>query len=50
MNDYNIQRGMFYDMTLYINGANSADVRVTITDGNVIVFDKVVEITNTVEF
>lgn len=50
MNDYNIQRGMHYDMTLYINGANSADVRVTITDGNVVVFDKVVEISNTVEF
>ena len=50
MNDYNIQRGYLYDVTININGANSADVRVTITDGNVIVFDKVVEITNTVDF
>ncbi|WP_455591894.1 DUF4906 domain-containing protein [Bacteroides sp.] len=50
MNDYNIQRGTLYKMIININGANSADVRVTITDGNVIVFDKVVEINNKVDF
>lgn len=38
-NDYNIQRNMRYTVTLRISGANSADMRVTITDSNVIVFD-----------
>lgn len=41
-NDYNIQRGYLYEMTVNISGANSADVRVTITDGRVVVFDDVV--------
>lgn len=41
-NDYNIQRGYSYDLTVNISGANSADVRVTITDGRVVVFDDVV--------
>lgn len=50
MNDYNIQRGYSYDLTLIISGANSADLRVTITNGNVVVFDKVDEISKTVDF
>lgn len=41
-NDYNIQRGYSYDLNVNISGANSADVRVTITDGRVVVFDDVV--------
>lgn len=41
-NDYNIQRGYSYELTVNISGANSADVRVTITDGGVVVFDDVV--------
>lgn len=41
-NDYNIQRGYSYDLKVNISGANSADVRVTITDGRVAVFDDVV--------
>ncbi|MCD7849193.1 MAG: DUF4906 domain-containing protein [Parabacteroides sp.] len=50
-NDYNIQRGYSYDLTVNISGANSADVRVTITDGRVAVFDDVVVMdTVTVEF
>lgn len=50
MNDYNIQRGTLYNITLYVSGANSADVRVTITDGNVIVFDEVETVENSVTF
>lgn len=50
MNDYNIQRGYSYDLNVYISGANSADVRVTITNGNVAVFDEVQSVTNEVEF
>lgn len=46
MNDYNIQRGYSYDLKVSISGANSADVRVTITDGNVAVFDDVVQMPN----
>lgn len=41
-NDYNIQRGYSYDLDVNISGANSSDVRVTITDGRVAVFDDVV--------
>lgn len=50
MNDYNIQRGTLYNITLNVSGANSADVRVTITDGNVIVFDEVETVENSVTF
>lgn len=45
-NDYNIQRGYSYDLKVSISGANSADVRVTITNGNVAVFDDVVQMPN----
>lgn len=48
--DYNIRRDHHYDLTVNIKGANSADMRVTITDGNVAVFDDVDEVTNNVEF
>lgn len=41
VNDYNIQRGHHYILNITISGANSADARVTITDGSVVVFDKV---------
>lgn len=50
MNDYNIQRGYEYNLTVQISGANSGDVRVTITNGNVVVFDDVDTISKTVEF
>lgn len=50
MKDYNIQRGYEYQLTVNISGINSADVRVTITDGAVVVFDKVETITKEVDF
>lgn len=50
MTDYNIHRGYLYKLTVNISGANSADVRVTITDGNVIMFDEVEIIPNEVNF
>lgn len=33
--NYDIERGKHYTLTLDLKGANSADARVTITDGNV---------------
>lgn len=50
MNDYNVRRGYHYTITAQISGANSADVRVTITNGNVVVFDKVETIDKVVDF
>ncbi len=49
-NDYNVRRNMHYTVTVNIGGANSADARVTITDGNVIVFDDSDTIENTIDF
>lgn len=49
-NDYNIDRDHLYNLTLNLKGANSADWRVKITDGNVAVFDEVTEINNKVDF
>lgn len=49
-NDYNIRRDHHYNLTVNLKGANSADLRVTITNGNVAVFDEVQEITNEVDF
>lgn len=49
-NDYNIERDHLYNLTLNLKGANSADWRVKITDGNVAVFDEVTEINNEVDF
>lgn len=48
--DYNIQRGFFYQLTLKLSGANTGDVRVRITDGRVVVFDKVEKIEHEIEF
>lgn len=50
VNDYNVRRGYHYTITVQISGANSGDVRVTITNGNVVVFDKVDTINKTVDF
>lgn len=50
MNDYNIRRGYHYTITVEVSGINSGDVRVTITDGAVVVFDKVDTITKEVDF
>lgn len=50
IDDYNIYRDYWYKLTINITGANSADLRVTITDGNVAVFDEVQTITNEVDF
>ena len=50
INNYNIQRDMHYSLDLNLKGANSADLRVTITDGGVAVFDEEQTITNTVVF
>lgn len=49
-NDYNIERDHLYNLMLNLKGANSADWRVKITDGNVAVFDEVTEINNKVDF
>ena len=49
-NNYNIQRDHHYDLTINIKGANSADLRVKITDGNVAVFDDVDTIENEVSY
>lgn len=44
INDYNIRRGYAYALNITVSGVNSADLRVTITDGNVAIFDQVTEI------
>lgn len=41
VNNYNVERGKAYKLDITIGGVNSADVRVTVTDGNVSVFDHV---------
>ena len=41
INDYNIERGKAYTLQITIGSVNSADVRVSVTDGNVSVFDQV---------
>ena len=43
-NDYNLRRGYDYTLNITISGANSSDLRVSITDGNVVYFDEVTEI------
>ena len=50
VNDYNVRRGYHYTITVQLSGANSGDVRVTITNGNVVVFDKVETIDKVVDF
>lgn len=50
LKDYNIQRGYEYKLAVNISGINSGDIRVTITDGAVVVFDDVETITKEVEF
>lgn len=50
LKDYNIQRGYEYKLAVNISGINSGDIRVTITDGAVVIFDDVETITNNVEF
>lgn len=44
INDYNIRRGYAYALNITVSGVNSADLRVTITNGNVAIFDQVTEI------
>lgn len=44
INDYNVRRGYDYKLNITVSGANSSDLRVSITDGNVIYFDQVTEI------
>ena len=48
--DYNIYQDYHYKLTVNIAGPNSADLRVTITNGNVAVFDDVDNVENTVNF
>lgn len=50
LKDYNIQRGYEYKLAVNISGVNSGDIRVTITDGAVVIFDDVETITKEVEF
>lgn len=44
INDYNVQRGYDYKLKITVSGVNSSDLRVSITDGNVVYFDQVTEI------
>ena len=48
--DYNVYRDYHYKLTVNIAGPNSADLRVTITNGNVAVCDDVDNVENTVNF
>ena len=48
--DYNIYRDYHYKLTVNIAGPNSADLRITITNGNVAAFDDVDNVENTVNF
>lgn len=41
VNNYNLERGKAYTLKINIASVNSADLRVTVTDGNVSVFDQV---------
>ena len=50
MTDYNIYQDYHYKLTVNIACPNSADLRVTITNGNVAVFDDVDNVENTVNF
>lgn len=50
LKDYNIQRGYEYKLAVNISGVNSGDIRVTITDGAVVVFDDVETIKKEVVF
>lgn len=43
-NDYNLRRGYDYTLNITVSGVNSSDLRVSITDGNVVYFDEVTEI------
>ena len=44
LDDYNIIRNTLYTVTINIGGANSADIRLTVTNGNVSYFDEVEEV------
>ena len=48
--DYNIYQDYHYKLTVNIAGPNSADLRITITNGNVAAFDDVDNVENTVNF
>ena len=50
MTDYNIYLDYLYRLTVNIAGPNSADLRITITNGNVAAFDDVDNVENTVNF
>lgn len=50
MTDYNIYQDYHYKLTVNIAGTNSADLRITITNGNVAAFDDVDNVENTVNF
>lgn len=44
ISDYNLQRNNLYAITLHIGGANSADIRVAVTNGNVGYYEEVKEV------
>lgn len=44
INDYNLQRNTRYTVTVNVAGANSADIRVSVTSGNVAYFEEVKEV------
>lgn len=48
--NYDVERGKHYELTLNLKGANSADARVSVTNGNVFTFDEPGEVENEVKF
>lgn len=44
ISDYNLQRNNLYAITIHIGGANSADIRVAVTNGNVGYYEEVKEV------
>lgn len=48
--NYDVERGKYYTLTVNLKGANSADARVNITDGNVFTFDDPDNVNNGMDF
>lgn len=48
--NYDVERGKHYMLTINLKGANSADARVNITDGNVFTFDDPDNVDNEMDF
>lgn len=48
--NYSVERGKHYTLTVNLKGANSADARVNITDGNVFTFEEPEDVNNGMTF